>query len=178
MIEKIERDKLVDRIVEIMREFRAELDPEDSIGQLKILAEKIGVCIDTNYSDVIVIMYTNLCNLILASAGCEETISLDTDALYKLTASQLMLELKITLNLDEDTRVIEYRNAYRALSMLIADMCDGLVEDIYQGEISTVSVMYLKSFENFVIDIFEKGFPNKKYRANFTEYVFDKLTKK
>lgn len=177
MIEHVERDKLIDRIVEIMREFRAELDPEDSIGQLKILAEKIGVCIDTDYSDVIVIMYTNLCNLILASVGCEETIVLDTDALYKLTASQLMLELKITLNLDEGIRLREYRNAYRTLSTLVADMCDSIVEDIFRGKISTVTVMYLKGFENYLIDIHSKGFPDKKYRANFTEYVIRKLTK-
>lgn len=178
MIEKIERDKLVDRIVEIMREFKAELDPEDSIGQLKILASKINVSIDTDYSDVIVIMYTNLCNLILASAGCEETISLDTDALYKLTASQLMLELKITLNLSEDIRLQEYKNAYRALSVLLGDMCDSIVEDIYNGKISTITVMYLKGFENYMVDLFEKGFPNKTYRMNFTEYVLNKLANK
>lgn len=175
MIEKIERDKLVDRIVAIMQEFKAELDPVDSIGQLKILAEKISVSIDTNYSDVIVILYTNLCELILASEGCEEFINLDTDALYKLTAAQLMLELKITLNIDDEIRVREYRNAYRALSRLLAELCESIVKEIYHGKLSVVSVVYLKGFENYLIDIFEKGFAGKTYRGNFAEGVLDKL---
>ena len=178
MIEEIKKGELLKRIREILKEFRESLNASEPIEEIKKLSERVGLSIKSEYTDVVDKMLLSLFTLLSTVDTNSNTHStLDTDALVKLTACQLLLDLKITLYVSDSDRIKAYKDSYRIIGNALDDIVDWLCPAILSGKISSTAIIFLRCFENYLVTLFENGHPNRKYKGNFSDKLIDKINK-